>query len=313
MKKYTRGGSEMAEESSQMKEVGFVGIGLMGKPMCINLLKAGYPLTVQGRNRANVRELVSRGAKEAATPKEAAQLSDVVFTSLPDDPVVEEIVLGEMGVLAGMRPGSILVDTSTISPTTARKLAEKVAEKGAEMLDAPLSGGVPGASEGTLSIMVGGKPEVFKKVLPILQRMGRNITHVGGHGAGQVTKAANQIIVALSIEAVGEALTFAKKAGADPEKVRKALLGGFAQSRVLELHGQRMLDRNFEPGGKSRFHRKDLLIVLSLAKELGIFLPGTTMVTDLWNALEAHGWLDLDHSALVKVLELMSNTEVRPG
>ncbi len=181
------------------------------------------------------------------------------------------------------------------------------------MLDAPLSGGVVGAEKATLSIMVGGKAEIFERVLPLLQKLGKNITHIGGHGTGQIAKAANQIIVALSIDAVAEALIFAKKAGADPAKVRKALLGGFAQSRVLEEHGQRMLDRNFEPGGKMRFHQKDIGIVLSIAKELGIYLPGTSMMADLWNAMTAQGMLDWDHSALVKVLEQMSNVEVRPG
>jgi len=303
----------MAEKDGRIGRIGFVGIGLMGKPMCLNLVKAGYSLIVQGRNHRNVQEVVLRGAGEAFTPKEVARSSEMVFTSLPDDQVVEEIVLGGNGILEGMGSGSILVETSTVSPTTARKLAQRLEEKGAEMLDAPLSGGVAGASEGTLSIMVGGKPEVFERVLPVLQRMGKNITHVGGHGAGQVAKGANQIVVALTIEAVAEALIFAKKAGVDPEKVRKAMMGGFAQSRVLELHGQRMLDRNFEPGGKSRFHRKDLLIVASMARELGIYLPGTTMALDLWNAVAAREELDLDHSALVKVLELMSNTEVCPG
>jgi len=303
----------MAGKGNRIKQIGFVGIGLMGKPMCLNLVRAGYSLTVQGRNRKNVQELIAQGAEEASTPKEVARSAEVVFTSLPDDDVVEEVILGGNGIFEGMKPGSILVETSTISPITAKRLAEKLAEKGAQMLDAPVSGGAVGASEGTLSFMVGGRADVFERVLPILQKMGKNITHIGGHGAGQVTKAANQIIVAMTIEAVAEALIFAKKAGVDPEKVRKAMMGGFAQSRVLELHGQRMLDRNFEPGGKVKSHRKDLQIALSVAKELGIYLPGTTMVADLWNAVAAQGGLDWDHSALVKVLELMSKTEVSPG
>jgi len=292
------------------KRIGFVGIGHMGKPMCLNLVKAGFPLMVQGRNQKNVQEVVLQGAREGSSPKEVGEWADVVFTSLPDDPVVEEIVLGKNGIFEGMRRGSILIETSTISPFTARRLAATLSEKGVEMLDAPLSGGDVGAREATLSIMVGGKPEVFEEVLPILQKVGRNITYVGSHGAGQVAKAANQIVVALTIEAVAEALIFAKKAGVDPAKVRKAMMGGFAQSRVLELHGQRMIEGNFEPGGKSRFHRKDLLIVSSMAKELGIYLPGTSMALDLWNALAAQGELDLDHSAMVRVLELMSNTRV---
>jgi 2-hydroxy-3-oxopropionate reductase len=281
--------------------------------MSTNLLRAGYSLILHDVNRGPVQELVKAGAKEAFSPKEVAQAADIVFTSLPDDQVVEEVFLGKNGIIEGVASGSILIEMSTISPTTVRRVAEKLAQKGVEMLDAPLSGGVVGAEKATLSIMVGGKAEIFERVLPILQKLGKNITHIGDHGTGQIAKAANQIIVALSIDAVAEALIFAKKAGADPAKVRKALLGGFAQSRVLEEHGQRMLDRNFEPGGKMRFHQKDIGIVLSIARELGIYLPGTSMMMDLWNAMTAQGMLDWDHSALVKVLEQMSNTEVRPG
>jgi 2-hydroxy-3-oxopropionate reductase len=295
------------------KPIGFIGIGFMGKPMSTNLLRAGYSLIVHDVNRGPVQELVKAGAKEAFSPKEVAQAADIVFTSLPDDQVVEEVFLGKNGIIEGVASGSILIEMSTISPTTVRRVAEKLAQKGVEMLDAPLSGGVVGAEKATLSIMVGGKAEIFERVLPILQKLGKNITHIGDHGTGQIAKAANQIIVALSIDAVAEALIFAKKAGADPAKVRKALLGGFAQSRVLEEHGQRMLDRNFEPGGKMRFHQKDIGIVLSIAKELGIYLPGTSMMADLWNAMTAQGMLDWDHSALVKVLEQMSDVEVRPG
>jgi 2-hydroxy-3-oxopropionate reductase len=295
------------------KPIGFIGIGFMGKPMSTNLLRAGYSLIVHDVNRGPIQELVKAGAKEAFSPKEVAQAADIVFTSLPDDQVVEEVFLGKNGIIEGVASGSILIEMSTISPTTVRRVAEKLAQKGVEMLDAPLSGGVVGAEKATLSIMVGGKAEIFERVLPILQKLGKNITHIGDHGTGQIAKAANQIIVALSIDAVAEALIFAKKAGADPAKVRKALLGGFAQSRVLEEHGQRMLDRNFEPGGKMRFHQKDIGIVLSIARELGIYLPGTSMMMDLWNAMTAQGMLDWDHSALVKVLEQMSNTEVRPG
>jgi len=296
-----------------LKPIGFVGVGFMGKPMARNLMRAGYPLVVHDKNRGPVQELVAEGAKEAFSPKEVAQPVETIFTSLPDDKIVEEVVLGKNGIIEGIKSGAVLVETSTISPATARKIAEKLAPKGVEMLDAPLSGGVVGAEKATLSIMVGGKAEIFERVLPLLQKLGKNITHIGGHGTGQIAKAANQIIVALSIDAVAEALIFAKKAGADPAKVRKALLGGFAQSRVLEEHGQRILDRNFEPGGKMRFHQKDIGIVLSIAKELGIYLPGTSMMADLWNAMTAQGMLDWDHSALVKVLEQMSNVEVRPG
>lgn len=296
-----------------MKMSGFVGLGVMGKPMSKNLMKGGFPLIVHDINRAPVKELVAAGAKEAFSPKEVAQAVDVVITSLPNDQAVEEVVLGKDGLIQGLKKGAVLVETSTISPLTARGVAARLNEKGVEMLDAPLSGGEVGAQQASLSIMVGGKAEVFAKVLPVLQKMGKNITHIGSQGAGQVAKAANQIIVALTIEAVCEALIFAQKAGADPAKVRQALLGGFAQSRILEEHGQRMLDRNFKPGGKAIFHQKDIGIVLAVAREKGIYMPGAMLVMDLWNAMGAHGLLQEDHTAMLKVLEKMSNTEVRPG
>ena len=296
-----------------MKMSGFVGLGVMGKPMSKNLMKGGFPLIVHDINRAPVKELVAAGAKEAFSPKEVAQAVDVVITSLPNDQAVEEAVLGKDGLIQGLKKGAVLVETSTISPMTARGVAARLNEKGVEMLDAPLSGGEVGAQQASLSIMVGGKAEVFAKVLPVLQKMGKNITHIGSQGAGQVAKAANQIIVALTIEAVCEALIFAQKAGADPAKVRQALLGGFAQSRILEEHGKRMLDRNFKPGGKAIFHQKDIGIVLAVAREKGIYMPGAMLVMDLWNAMGAHGLLQEDHTAMLKVLEKMSNTEVRPG
>jgi 2-hydroxy-3-oxopropionate reductase len=296
-----------------MSTVAFVGVGLMGKPMATNLIKGGYSLIVYDVNPVPVKALVALGARAASSPKEAAQAAEVVITSLPDDGIVEIVVLGPNGILEGLKPGSILVETSTVSPMTSRKVAAQVNAKGSEMLDAPLSGGDSGATAGTLSIMVGGKAEVLAKVLPILQKMGKNITHVGGQGSGTISKAANQIIVALTIEAVSEALIFAKKAGADPAKVRQAMLGGFAQSRILEEHGKRILDRNFKPGGKAVTHQKDIGIVLAVAKEKGIYLPGTMLAMDLWNAMGANGLLDEDHAAMVKVLEMMSNTEVKPG
>jgi 2-hydroxy-3-oxopropionate reductase len=296
-----------------MKMSGFVGLGVMGKPMSKNLMKGGFPLIVHDINRDPVKELVAAGAKEAFSPKEVAQAVDVVITSLPNDQAVEEVVLGKDGLIQGLKKGAVLVETSTISPMTARGVAARLNEKGVEMLDAPLSGGEVGAQQASLSIMVGGKAEVFAKLLPVLQKMGKNITHIGSQGAGQVAKAANQIIVALTIEAVCEALIFAQKAGADPAKVRQALLGGFAQSRILEEHGQRMLDRNFKPGGKAIFHQKDIGIVLAVARERGIYMPGAMLVMDLWNAMGAHGLLQEDHTAMLKVLEKMSNTEVRPG
>ena len=297
----------------EMNRIGFVGLGTMGKPMSRNLMKGGYSLIVHDLNREPVKEVVAAGAQEAFSPKEVGQAADLVITSLTNDQVVESVVLGKDSLIEGMKKGSVLVETSTISPLTVRKVAAQLNSKGIEMLDSPLSGGEVGAQQATLSILVGGKGEVFEKVLPVLQKMGKNITHIGSQGAGQIAKAANQIIVALTIEAVCEALIFAQKAGADPAKVRQALLGGFAQSRILEEHGKRMLDRNFKPGGKAIFHQKDIGIVLAVAREKGIYMPGANLVMDLWNAMGAHGLLLEDHTAMLKVLEKMSNTEVRPG
>ena len=293
-----------------IKRIGFIGLGLMGKPMVRNLMKSGFELIVHNRSRAAVDELVSEGAKPAASPKEAAASADVIITMLPEDPHVLDVVSGPDGVIESIQPDSVLVDMSTISPTTARRLAQMVASRGAHMLDAPVSGGVEAATDATLTIMVGGNAEIFERVLPVFQKLGKNINHIGDHGAGQVTKAANQIIVALTLQAVAEAFIFAKKSGVDPAKVRRAIMGGYAQSRILELHGQRMLERNFQPGGKVRFHRKDLEIVLSVAKETGICLPGTSMISQLFNAVVAHGGSDWDHSAVITALESMSDVIV---
>ena len=294
-----------------IRRIGFIGLGLMGTPMTKNLLKAGYDLTVHDINRKAIEEVVGLGAKESSSPKEIADSAEAIILSLPGDLEVEEVILGKGGILDGGRPGSVLVDMSTISPLTARRMAEVVQKQGIDMLDAPVSGGQEGAKEGSLTIMVGGKPEIFERMQPVLQRLGKNVTHIGGHGAGQVAKAANQIIVGLMIEAVAEGLVFAAKSGVDPEKVRKALLGGYAQSRVLELHGQRMTDRNFVPGGKVRSHKKDIEIVMAVAREIGVYLPGTALLSHLWNALASQGGLDWDHWSMIKVLEMMSQTEVK--
>ena len=295
-----------------IKRIGFIGLGLMGKPMARNLMKSGFDLIVHNRSRAAVDQLVSEGADPADSPKEAAAAADVIITMLPEDSHVTEVVTAADGVTESIRPDSVLVDMSTISPTTTRKLAKMVAARGAHMLDAPVSGGVEAASAASLTIMVGGKAEIFERVLPVFQKLGKNINHIGDHGAGQVTKAANQIIVGLTIQAVAEALIFAKKSGVDPVKVRRAIMGGYAQSRVLELHGQRMLDRNFQPGGKIKSHRKDIEIVLSVAREMGICLPGTAMISQLFNAVVAHDGSNWDHSAIVTVLESMSDVNVCP-
>ncbi len=279
----------------------------MGLPMSKNLLKSGYAVTVFNRSRAAMDELVAVGAQLANSPSEVAQQSDVVLTCLPDSPDVEAVVLGENGVLSGSRPGMLYVDHSTIAPVTSRKLYEALKLSGVAALDAPVSGGDIGAQQGTLSIMVGGDEAAFGRSLPILQAMGKNIIHIGDAGAGQVTKACNQIVVAMTVQAVAEALTLAKKSGVDPAKVREALLGGFAQSRVLEVHGQRMLDRTFQPGFKLNLHRKDMNIVLQTGKELNLPLLGTAQVTELMNAAIAQGKGELDNSALITLYELLSN------
>lgn len=300
------------EEETMTHRIGFIGLGLMGKPMARNLIKSGFELVVHNRSRAAVDKFVSKGAEPAAFPKEAAAAADVIITMLPEDSHVTEVVSAANGVIESIRPDAVLVDMSTISPTTTRRLAANLASRGAHMLDAPVSGGVEAATTASLTIMVGGKTEIFERVLPVFQKLGKNINHIGDHGAGQVAKAANQIIVGLTLQAVAEALIFAKKSGVDPAKVRRAVMGGYAQSRVLELHGQRMLDRNFQPGGKISSHRKDINIVLAVAREMGICLPGTAMISQLFNAVVAHDGTNLDHSAIVTVLESMSDVSVCP-
>lgn len=289
-----------------MERIGFIGLGLMGKPMALNVLKAGFPLTVLNRSRPPMAELAAAGATLAETPMQVAQQSDVVITCVPDSPDVEAIVLGDNGILAGARPGMLFMDNSTIAPATARKIYEACQAKGIDALDAPVSGGDIGAQQGTLSIMVGGDEAAFQRALPILQAMGKNIVYIGEAGAGQVTKACNQIVVSLTIQAVAEALTLAKRSGVDPAKVRDALLGGFAQSRVLEVHGQRMIDRSFQPGFKLNLHRKDMNIVLQTGKELNLPLFGAAQITELMNSLLAQGKGELDNSAIVTLYELLA-------
>lgn len=293
-----------------IKNIGFIGLGIMGTPMAGHLLKAGYRVRVYDVVVAQREKLVAQGALGAGSPKEAARSAEVIITMLPASAIVEAVILGENGVLGAMEKGAVLIDMSTTSITTTKKIVAAVEEAGLIMLDAPVSGGDVGAIEATLSIMVGGPEAAFQKVLPVLQKMGRNITHVGGTGSGQVAKACNQVVVALTIEAVAEALVLAKKCGADPAKIREAMMGGFAQSRVLELHGKRMIERNFVPGGKVRLHQKDLDIVLEAAKDVGVYMPGTALVTQIWNSLAAMGGLDWDHSAIVRAIELLSQTEL---
>jgi 2-hydroxy-3-oxopropionate reductase len=290
-----------------MERMGFVGLGTMGKPMARNLMKAGYPMNVLTRTRAKIEDLLADGAVWCDTPKEIAQGSDVVITMLPDTPDVEQVVVGPDGVFEGSRPGMLIIDTSTISPIAARKLARDAEARGCDFLDAPVSGGEIGAQNGTLSIMVGGRESAFNRALPIFQAMGKTILFIGDSGAGQVTKAANQIITSITIEAVAEALVFAAKAGVDPVKVRQALMGGSAYSRLLETHGPRMIERRFKPGFRMRLHRKDLDITVEAGKAYGAALPVTTHVRELMIETINDGQGDMDNSSFVLLLEKLSN------
>jgi len=286
-----------------MERIGFIGLGIMGKPMARNLIKAGYPMVVHSRSRGPVDELAAEGAAPAASPKEVAQQSDVIITMLPDSPDVEKVVLGQDGVADGLSSGMLFIDMSTIAPATAHIVYENLKAKGVESLDAPVSGGEVGAKEATLSIMVGGSEGAFQRAKPIFEVMGKNIVLIGEPGAGQVTKACNQIVVGVTIQAVSEALILARKSGVDPTKVREALLGGFAQSRILDLHGQRIINRNFQPGFRIRLHRKDLGIALQTGREVSLPLMTTSTVAELMNAQIARGNGDLDHSSLAMLLE----------
>ena len=288
--------------------IGFIGPGIMGAPMAHNLIKAGHALSVYARRAEAAKSLVDAGAIACASPLEVAKCSDVIFTIVSDTPDVESVLFGEQGVASAARPGTVIVDMSTISPTATRKFAGRLAALGIEMLDAPVSGGETGAINGTLSIMVGGQAEIFERVKPLFECMGKNIVHVGKNGAGQVAKACNQIVVAVTIEAVAEALTFARKNGVDPEKVREALMGGFAGSRIMEVHGKRMLDYDFKPGFKVGLHQKDMRIVMETAHQLGVALPAAALVAQHLNALMGTHDADLDSSAIVKVIERMSGS-----
>jgi 2-hydroxy-3-oxopropionate reductase len=289
-----------------MERVGFVGVGIMGKPMATNLLAAGYPLTVFDLNLAAVDELVAQGATAAASAREAAAAGDVVITMLPESPHVEAAVLGRGGVAEGIREGALFIDMSSIAPATSRKVAAVLGERGVDALDAPVSGGEPAAQAGNLSIMVGGSEAGVERARPIFDVLGKATTHIGDAGAGQVTKAANQVVVGLTIQAVAEALVLARKAGVDPARVREALLGGFAQSRILELHGQKMLDGAYDPGFKLRLHRKDLGIALQLAREEGVPLFATAQAAALMDSLLAQGAGDRDHAALATLYEQLA-------
>jgi len=294
-----------------MTELGFIGLGIMGKPMASHLVKAGHTVRVYDLAEESVKYLAALGAKACSCCREIAQKSDIIFIMVPDTPDVAAVLFGTDGLAEGLKPGSIVVDMSSISPIATKEFAKRLAAMGVKMLDAPVSGGQVGAENATLSIMVGGPVDVFNQIKPYFELMGKNIVHIGDHGDGQTCKVANQIVVALTIEAVGEALLFASKAGADPAKVRAALLGGFAQSRILELHGERMIKHTFNPGFRIRLHQKDLNLALESARSLGLSLPNTSIAQELFNAVAAQGGSDLDHSAMVLALEKLANHTVR--
>jgi 2-hydroxy-3-oxopropionate reductase len=286
------------------EKVGFVGLGIMGKPMARNLMGAGYDLTVHNRSRGPVDELASEGASAAGSPREVAENSDVVITMLPDSPQVRD------GVLEGIKEGSLIVDMSTISPVVTEELAEAVKEKGASMLDAPVSGGDVGAIEGTLSIMVGGDEGDFERARPLFEAMGKTVNHVGPVGAGQVTKAANQIVVALTIEAVSEALVLGSRGGVAPEKILDVLGGGLAGNKVMEVKREKFLSHKFDPGFRSELHHKDLGIALAAGREYGVVLPVTAIVDQMLLSMRRKGWGGEDHSALLRVIEDLSQHEI---
>jgi len=294
-----------------MLKVGYIGLGLMGKSIARNILKAGFPLVVHNRSRSAVDELVADGAQTANSPSELARQVDVVFTNLPDSPDVEMVALGENGIIEGGHPGLVYVDNSTIKPVTARLIAERMAERGIESLDAPVSGGDVGAKQGTLTIMVGGSSEALEKVRPVLQAMGKTITYIGGPGTGQIAKAANQIMVAAQMVAMGELLIFSQKAGADPVKVVEAIRAGAAQCWTLDVKPPRLFAGNRQPGFKSRMQSKDMNIVQETARQYGIPLPAAALHAQLFNAMVQMGMGDLDNSAVVAVIEKLAGESLK--
>jgi 2-hydroxy-3-oxopropionate reductase len=296
--------------ASPKPTVGYIGLGLMGKSIARNILRAGFPLVVHNRSRAAVDELAAEGAKAAASPKEVAGQVDIVFTNLPDSPDVEQVALGAGGVIEGAREGLIFVDNSTIKPAAARLIAEKLGDKGVSCLDAPVSGGDIGAREGTLTIMVGGPQDAFEKVMPVFEAIGKSITHIGESGAGQIAKCANQVMVAAQMVAMGELLILSKKAGADPEKVIQAIKGGAAQCWTLDVKPERLFAGNRQPGFKAYMMYKDLGIVLDTAQEYGVPLPGTAANTQLFNAMLQMDMAELDNSAVVGVIEALAGARL---
>jgi 2-hydroxy-3-oxopropionate reductase len=293
--------------------IGFIGLGIMGRPMAHNVLKAGFPLVVQNRHQAVTDEFLAAGARASAQPRDIAASCDVVITMLPGPAQVEEVLVGPGGIIEGAHAGLVVIDMSTIAPVVASTLAARLAEPGITMLDAPVSGGDTGAIAGTLSIMVGGDEETFRRCMSIFQALGKTIVHVGGNGAGQIVKACNQIVVALVIEAVSEALVLGSKAGLDPAKILQVLGGGLAANRVMELRGASMLAHDFTPGGRVRFHHKDLGFALETARRFGVSLPATALVDQMFAALEVKGRGDLDHSALLTYVEDLAAHRIGHG
>jgi 2-hydroxy-3-oxopropionate reductase len=294
-----------------MKErIGFIGLGIMGKPMARNLMKAGFSLTVFNRSKESVKELEAEGAKAARSVQEVGEQSDIVITMLPDSPDVESVVLGPGGLFESARRDSLFIDMSTISPAVSQKIAAEGESRGLHALDAPVSGGDKGAIAGTLSIMVGGRAEDFKRAMPLFEGMGKTITHCGPSGAGQVVKACNQVVVALVIEAVSEALVLGTKAGVQPETILKVLSGGLGQTKLMDMRGPTMIQHNFEPGFKARLHRKDLGIILRTAHELGVVLPVTALIDQMFTRLIQNGRGDQDHSSLLTIIEELSNHSI---
>ncbi|WP_371818464.1 2-hydroxy-3-oxopropionate reductase [Polynucleobacter sp. JS-JIR-II-50] len=294
--------------SKQLK-LGFVGLGIMGAPMAGHLVNAGHEVFINTRSKVP-EGLASSSAVQCSSPQEVASKADIIFTMVPDTPDVEKVLFGDNGIASGLTKGKVVVDMSSISPISTKEFAKKINALGCDYLDAPVSGGELGAKNATLSIMVGGDEDVFEKVKPVFELMGKNINLVGGNGDGQTAKVANQIIVALNIEAVAEALLFASKAGADPAKVRQALMGGFASSKILEVHGERMVKRTFDPGFRIELHQKDLNLALNSARALGVSLPNTATAQELFNSCAAHGGKSWDHSAMVRALEKLANFEI---
>jgi len=295
-----------------MSKIGFIGLGIMGRPMAGHLLAGGHELFLVQHNSPLPKELLAGGATACANAKEVAEQADIIIAIVPDTPQVEEVLFAENGVAAGLSNGKLFIDMSSISPIETKVYAQRVNDLGCDYLDAPVSGGEVGAKAASLTIMVGGPQVAFDRAKPLFELMGKNITLVGeSNGAGQTCKVANQIIVALNIEAVSEALLFASKAGVDPERVRQALMGGFANSKILEVHGERMTKRTFDPGFRINLHQKDLNLALSGARALGISLPNTATAQELFNACQGHGLGDKDHSAMIRALEIMANHEIK--